>query len=120
MAAQWIIRQAGCGRSTALLLLARLVTAGLHQDGPAHLAPEAARVMVRHLHRRLAEGRFAEPGFALTPAQSVLIDALFGPMGALPLPDAQRRAGTRPACPPYAFLGWHPVDAQPVFSRLAA
>ena len=119
LAAQWITRQERCCRATALLLLARMVQAGLHQDAPAQLAPEAARVMTQHLHRRLSEGRFPEARYLLTLAQQELVEDLFGPEGAMPLPGTARASGTSLPRPPYAFLGWRPVMALPALSLAA-
>jgi hypothetical protein len=120
LAAQWITRQENCCRATALLFLARLVSAGLHRGGPDHLAPEAARVMSQHLHRRLSEGRFPMARYHLTLTQQELVETLFGPEGTLPLPDAARASGTSLPHPPYAFVGWRPVMALPAAISLAA
>jgi hypothetical protein len=119
MAVQWITRQENCCRATALMLLARMVAAGLHDNGPAHLAPEAARVMCQHLHRRLAEGRFPEARYLLTLSQRDLVEALFGAEGPMPLPDAVRASGASLPHPPYAFVGWRPVMAMPALSLAA-
>ena len=119
LAVQWITRQESCCRATALLLLARMVAADLHRDAPPQLAPDAARVMCRHLHRRLVEGRFPEAHYLLTLAQQEQVDDLFGPEGPLPLPGAATTRGTSLPHPPYAFLGWRPVQALPAL-RFAA
>lgn len=119
MAVQWITRQEACCRATALLLLARMVEAGLHIGAPAHLAPDAARVMCQHLQRRLAEGRFPEARFQLTLVQRDLVEALLGDKGPMPLPAPVRAGGTLLPHPPYAFVGWHPVAALPALSRVA-
>jgi len=120
LAAQWITRQPDCCRATALLLLARMLQAGMHDAAPPQLAPDAARVMVAHLHRRLAEGRFAKARFRLTEAQRAVVDAQLGPNSAHPLPAAMRTDGALQAEPPHAFLGWRPVAARPVAITLAA
>lgn len=118
MAAQWISRQPDCCRATALLLLARLVQAGIDKAAPPQMAPEAARVMVAHLHRRLAEGRFDTAMFRLTMAQETLVVALFGANGAMPLPASVLTWGRHVAQPPHAFLGWRPAEAAPVLTDL--
>lgn len=114
MAAQWITRQSDCCRATALMLLARLVQAGIHHAAPPQMAPEAARVMVAHLHRRLAEGRFDAAMFRLTLAQQALVQALLGAGGAMPLPPAVLTWGRHTAHAPHAFLSWRPVEASAV------
>ena len=119
LAVQWITRQESCCRATALLLLARMVAADLHRDAPPQLAPEAARVMCRHLHRRLAEGRFPAAHYLLTLAQQEQVDDLFGVEGPLPLPAAATTCGASLPHPPYAFLGWRPVQALPALSFVA-
>ena len=119
LAVQWITRQDGCCRATALLFLARMVEAGLHQDAPAQLAPDAARVMCQHLHRRLAEGRFPQARYLLTLPQQDLVEALLGAEGPMPLPQDVRTSGTSLPRPPYAFSGWHPVMATPALSHAA-
>ena len=119
LAVQWITRQETCCRSTALLLLARMVAAGLHQDAPAHLAPDAARVMCQHLHRRLAEGRFPEARYLLTLSQQDLVEDLFGAHGPMALPGPVRTSGTSLPHPPYAFVGWRPIMALPALSAAA-
>ena len=119
MALQWFTRQDACCRATALLLLARMALAGLHQNGPAHLAPDAARMMCQHLHRRLSEGRFPDAHYLLTLSQRDLVETLFGPGGPMPLPDAVRASGTALPHPPYAFVGWRPVMALPALTLAA-
>ncbi len=116
---QWIVRQEGCCRATAVLLLARMVGAGLHLGAPAHLAPPAGALVARELHRRLAEGRFPVARYRLSAGQQALIQALFGATGPMPLPAAVLRPGRRAAHPPHVFLGWRPCWApQPL--RLVA
>lgn len=119
LAAQWITRQAECCQATAVLILAKLVAAGLHVAAPPQMAPEAARVMVDHLHRRIAAGRFAAPRFRLGPVQEALVEAALGPLGALPLAEDRRRGGTERARPTHLFQGWRPVAAVPVLSLVA-
>lgn len=110
LAAQWITRQDGCCRATALLLLARLLAADFHHEAPPHMAPEAARIMARELHRRLAQGRFPVARFRLSPGQMALVQAVLGDRGAMPLPAPALTDGTEIAHPPHAFLGWRPVS----------
>lgn len=119
LAVQWIVRQEKCCRSTALLFLARMVAADLHRAAPPQLAPDAARVMTRELHRRLAEGRFAEARFRLSPGQWAMVEAMLGPSGTLPLPAPALVCGTNPAHAPYVFLGWRPVVVAPMLRLVA-
>jgi hypothetical protein len=119
LAVQWIVRQDRCCRSTALLFLARMVAADLHRAGPPQLAPDAARVMARELHRRLAEGRFAEARFRLSPGQWAMVEAMLGANGPMPLPPATLVCGTNLAHAAFVFLGWHPVAAAPALRLVA-
>jgi hypothetical protein len=119
MAADWITRQPGCCRATALMLLARMVEADLHRNAPAHMAPEAAQALTLQLHAALARGRFATAEFRLTPAQSALVQALFGATGPLPLPPAALTHGRAHAHAPYAFVGHRPVQAAPAMTLAA-
>ena len=75
--------------------------------------------MCQHLHRRLGEGRFPEARYRLTRAQQDLVEALFGPQSAMPLPEATRAGGTSLPHPPFAFLGWRPVMALPALGLTA-
>ena len=119
MTVQWITRRETCCRATALLLLAKMISAGLHQNAPTQLAPDAARVMCQHLHRRLAEGRFPEAHYLLTLSQRDQIEALFSAAGPMQLPQDTRTSGTSLPHPPYAFVGWRPVMAMPALSLVA-
>ena len=113
MTAQWILRQPDCCRATALLFLARMIQAGLHEAAPPQMAPEAARLVVRELHRRLAEGRFERAFFRLSPGQKALVHAYTDADHAHALPPAVQANGRHTAHPPHAFLGWRPVAINP-------
>ncbi len=120
MTVEWIVHQPECCRATALMFLARMVQAGLHDAAPARLAPEAAEALVAQLHANLAEGRYRQATYLLTEPQQILVGRHVGPEGALPLPPGALVAGHRHAQPPHHFLGWRPVQAIPATLSRAA
>lgn len=120
LAADWISRQPGCDRSTALVLLLRAVQAGLLTSAPPGLDAEVSRAFCLDLHARLARGKWSAR-WRIGTAKLQLIRAYFGADGQLPLPEAVLHGGSFGAHPGYVFAGTRPytlVQRQP--AQLAA
>jgi hypothetical protein len=109
LTADWISRQPGCDRATAVLLLARAVEAGLETHAPVAMDDAAAQAFCADLQRRLATGA-APARFALMQTEQRLVARHFALDAELRTAQALQSRSSKSPQAAYQFAGNRPVQ----------